>query len=149
MPRCKKCKCKVNKEDLLIKWIYYFCTNNCYTDYISYQKQTKNPPKLNKAIKKISSNNKNTIAKFTTETKAQILIRDKNCILCSKWISDYHHCYYWWQAEHWEDRNNVNKWVWLCANCHFQIHHWTDWYSQEYRKYCIDYVNWDLKKIVF
>lgn len=128
----KLCKqCWNTNENALLK----LC-KQCY-----YEDKIKNPTKWYKAIKKISNKNKNTIAKFTTEAKAQILIRDKSCILCSKWISDYHHIYYWWQAEHWEDRNNVNKWVWLCKLCHHNIHHWITWLSQELRQKCIDYIN--------
>jgi hypothetical protein len=39
------------------------------------------------------------------------------------------------------DRNNVEKWVWLCAIHHYQIHHWKDWISQDLRYKCIDYIN--------
>lgn len=139
--KCKKCKCKVNKEDLVIKWINYFCSNNCYLDYIDNQKETKKPITQRKAIRNKSKTNTNIQAKFTTETKAKILIRDKHCIICWNWISDYHHIYYGWQAEYWEDRNNIEKGVWLCKLCHHNIHHWNTWLSQELRYKCIDYIN--------
>ena len=87
------------------------------------------------------------IAKFLPSIQAKILLRDKFCIICnSKWktsgISDYHHVYYWAiQAEkNNPDRNNPDKWVWLCSKCHNEIHHWKNWLSQEFRDFCIDYI---------
>jgi hypothetical protein len=136
--KCKSCNKRNSIEETLFKWVYSFCDNFCYSNY---QKDNKSSPKVKNTIRKVSLKNKNTIASFTSETKAQILIRDRHCIICWNWISDYHHIFYWWQAEYWEDRNNVNKWVWLCAIDHFKIHHWVDWISQELRYKCIDYIN--------
>ena len=65
-------------------------------------------------------------AKFNSDTKKEILFRDRYCIICKKNnkyedITDYHHVYFWIEAEYWENRNDVNKWVWLCRNCHNEI----------------------------
>ena len=131
--KCKYCKCKVEKEKLIVRWINYFCSSICYSDFMD------DIPK--KVIKYVSTKNKNTPAKFTKEVKAQILLRDKHCIFCNNAIQDYHHVFYWAiQAEHWQDRNNVNKWVWLCRAHHERIHHFSDWTSQELRNRCIEYL---------
>lgn len=139
--KCNYCKTKQPVDTLLIKWIKCFCNNDCYSNYITDQKETKTSVIQIKAINKVSKTNSNTQAKFKTETKAKILIRDKHCIICWNWISDYHHIFYWWQAEHWPDRNNPEKGVWLCSSCHHNIHHWNSWLSQELRYKCIDYIN--------
>lgn len=88
-----------------------------------------------------SKTNKNVPAKFSSKVKAEILLRDKHCLFCPNWIQDFHHIFYGWQAEYWEDRNNINKWVWLCRHHHELIHHFTDGSSQKIRQQCIDYVN--------
>lgn len=44
--------------------------------------------KSTKKIKQVSTKNINIAAKFSKEIKAAILIRDKHCIICSKWITD-------------------------------------------------------------
>lgn len=67
-------------------------------------------------------------AKFTKETKLLILKRDRVCIWCKlEWrysdITDYHHVYFWLQAETTDDRNHYSKWIWLCRDCHNKIHH--------------------------
>lgn len=80
-----------------------------------------------KNIKKISTKNKNIAAKFSKETKAAILIRDKHCIYCDRWITDIHHVYFWTESEHWKDRNDINKWVWLCRDCHNEVHSCKQW----------------------
>jgi len=88
------------------------------------------------------------ISKFTTETKVLILIRDRKCILCKKewwkikWIMDYHHIYFWPHQTEYnnEKRNDVTRWVWLCKEHHYEIHHWIKWKWIEYRSYCIEYL---------
>ena len=93
---------------------------------------------------KTKKKNKNTIAKFSKEIKAEILIRDKSCIIkdCDNGIQDYHHAYYWAiHANLWPNRNDVDQWVWLCAACHANIHHFSNnWKSQELREYCMNYL---------
>ena len=39
-------------------------------------------------IDKVSKKNKNVSAKFNKKTQADILVRDKSCILCGKPITD-------------------------------------------------------------
>ncbi len=79
-------------------------------------------------------------ALFSKETKVQIFERDKHCLFCPDAIQDYHHIFYGWNAEYWEERNNVDKWVWLCRHHHELIHHFTDWSSQSIREQCIRYL---------
>lgn len=128
MKKCKQCWKPRNHNNSLIS----LCKECQYKKSYNSTKQRR--------IKQVSTKNKNTPARFTSKTKAEILIRDKSCILCSSPIQDYHHIYYWWQAEYWEDRNNSDKWVGLCRTCHEKIHHFSDWESQTLRKKCIEYI---------
>lgn len=128
--KCKFCKCKVNKEDLIVRWINYFCSNSCYSDFMD------NIPK--KVIKSISKKNKNTPAKFSKEVKAQILLRDKHCIFCDNWITDIHHVYFWTESNRTETRNDVNQWVWVCRVCHNEIHWCAIWKGK--RQEAIEYL---------
>lgn len=96
--------------------------------------------KYTKKIKQVSTKNNNIAAKFSKEIKAAILIRDKHCIICSRWITDIHHVYFWTQSEYWEDRNDINKWVWLCRDCHNEVH-WCkqcEWIRQQTINYLIN-----------
>ena len=116
----------------LALWIHSLVT------WQEYKFKEKKPPTK---IDKVSKKNKNTVASFSDKTKAAIFARDKHCLFCDDPITDYHHVYYWWlQAEHWPDRNDVNKWVWLCRMHHEKIHHFTDWTSQILRQKCILYI---------
>ena len=90
-------------------------------------------------IKQISTKNKNTSAKFSKETKWSIMIRDRQCIVCWKPITDIHHVYFWTQSNYWDNRNDVNQWVWLCRDCH-NVVHWCEKWSWARQK-CIDYLN--------
>ena len=81
---------------------------------------------------------KNTTAKFSNKTKQIILDRDICCILCSKQWIDCHHVYFGLEAEYWKDRNDPDKWVLLCRECHKKPH-WCkagEWDRQK----CIDYI---------
>lgn len=139
----------MNKKNCKICWSEFICyntiQNKCNKCVLDLQKQ-KWIKQTSIKIKQVSTKNKNTIAKFSSEIKAEILIRDKHCIFCSNPITDHHHIFYWWQAEHWPDRNEVNKWVWLCRLHHEKIHHFTDWTSQQLRQDCINYLNNFYKK---
>ena len=88
-------------------------------------------------IRKKSIKNKNNVAKFSEETKREIVERDKSCISCWDPWTDCHHIYFSQQAEYWEDKNNANKWVLLCRLCHWKVHSCKsgEWVRQE----CIDY----------
>jgi len=140
--KCKQCKTKF-KEIKYHNWLHYFCSQWCKEDFQEWyiQEQKKTPHKANKPINSISKTNKNTPAKFTTKTKWEMLKRDWACIICrSRNNIEYHHCYYWGQAEYWEDRNDLNKWVCLCHKCHHEIHHWNGMIWQALRERCKDYL---------
>ena len=51
--------------------------NLCTTNEHKF-KEKKTPTK----IKQVSTKNKNNSAKFNKETKVDIMLRDKNCIIC-------------------------------------------------------------------
>jgi hypothetical protein len=79
----KFCKiCGVENQNKLLP----YC-QKCYYEVNPYDK-AKTP------IKQFSNKNKNTIARFSQETKRQILIRDKSCIFCKSPIADLHHRYF-------------------------------------------------------
>ena len=80
-------------------------------------------------------------ARFTKETKESIYNRDKNCIICwIKWM-DFHHAWFWIEANRWEDRNQVKFGCLLCRDCHSDAHAFKRWYWT--RQDAIEY----LKKI--
>lgn len=111
-------------------WIQTLCTN------IEHKFKEKKMP--NK-IKQVSTKKNNTSAKFSKEIKAAILIRDKHCIICSKWITDIHHVYFWTESEYWKDRNDINKGVGLCRDHHLEVHWCKQW--EWLRQYFINYLN--------
>lgn len=127
MRKCKQCWWEIDHNNNLISR----CKPCQYEKSNNNKKQTK--------INFVSKTNKNTIAKFSIQIKAQILIRDKHCIFCDNAIQDYHHCYFWTEANRSETRNNVNQGVWVCRICHNEIHScWIwDWKRQE----AINYLN--------
>ncbi len=84
------------------------------------------------------TNNAWKVAKFTSDTKASILIRDKSCVLCKWSVMDYHHVYFSMQAERNETRNNIEKGVGLCRSCHDKCHACRSWHWE--RQECIDYL---------
>ena len=94
--------------------------------------------KSTKKIKQVSTKNINTAAKFSKEIKAAILIRDKHCIICSKWITDIHHVFFSQSAEYWEDRNDISKGVGLCRDHHLEVHWCKQW--EWIRQQTIDYL---------
>ena len=78
-------------------------------------------------------------AKFNMKVKKEILARDRKCIICWElgfW--SFHHVYFWQDAEYWDDRNNVNKWVLLCNNHHLEAHSCKRW--EGIRQDCINYL---------
>ena len=118
---------------------YNTIQNLCWPCMVAKNKQK--PLKAQKSIKKISSKNKNTPAKFSIETKAIIKARDKKCILCPKDWLEYHHAYFWpIQANYWPNRNDADQWVFLCHECHHEIHHWNKGKWKLYRMKCIEYL---------
>ena len=97
-----------------------------------------NEKKNTTKIKQVSTKNKNTPAKFSKETKWAIMIRDKQCIICWKPITDIHHVFFSQQAEYWDDRNDINKWVGLCREDHDLVHWCKQW--EWIRQFCIVYL---------
>lgn len=88
------------------------------------------------------------IAKFNPKVIKSINFRDKICILCKlnnklSRINDRHHIYFWLQAEVKEWRNDTNKGIWVCRDCHKDIHScrsW-EWSRQQVIDYIINYYN--------
>lgn len=81
------------------------------------------------------SNMKNVKAKFSNEVKQQVVERDIVCILCwAQWHS-VHHVFFWMEAEYTKDRNNADKGVLLCFNCHNKAH-----WDRETRNKCKEYL---------
>lgn len=77
-------------------------------------------------------------ARFSTEVKTQICIRDKVCIFCWNPWTDCHHCYYSQETNYWEDRNEVNQGVLVCRKHHEEIHSCSMWEGK--RQQAIDYL---------
>ena len=80
-------------------------------------------------------------AKFSNETKKAIYERDKyTCIVkeCTNHWIDPHHVYFWLQAKPDKNRNNVNKWVTICRDCHNKCHACKSW--QWIRQETINYL---------
>jgi len=103
-----------------------------------YLKQNKNSLWTRKAIRNVSSKRIQS-AKFSKETKKQILERDISCIICWNPWTDCHHVFYSQQTNYWEDRNEVNQWVLVCRKHHEEIHSCSMWEGK--RQECIDYLN--------
>lgn len=110
-------------------WIQNLCTDNKFNI-----KEKKTPTK----IKQVSIKNKNTVAKFSKETQATIMLRDKQCIWCGKPWSDFHHIYFWTQAMYTEDRNDSKYGCFLCRDCHNEAHGCEQW--QWLREQFINYL---------
>lgn len=86
----------------------------------------------------VDNRKKNTKRSFPKEMKEEVMNRDRCCILC--WDAktmELHHVFYGSDAEYWENRNNANKLVWLCKECHYDIH---SMWNREMRLRCISYL---------
>lgn len=128
--KCKKCKCKVNKEDLVIKWINYFCSTFCYVDYIDNQKETKKPIAQRKAINKISLKKKQRIKEWWSEVQLFKEIwneRKKECENCKRELTQarVHNFDHIIPKSRWEefrlDKSNIKL---ICFKCHFEKTNW-------------------------
>ena len=75
------------------------------------------------------------VAKFSNKVKQEIVERDMCCILCGKQGHSCHHVLFWMEAEYTPDRNNANKWVLLCFDCHNKAH-----WDKETREKCKRYL---------
>jgi len=80
-------------------------------------------------------------AKFNNKIKEQIYERDwKCCIIC--WVNywlQFHHVFFWLEANRWKDRNNIDQWVTLCSECHTGCHSCKSW--TWVRKKSVNYIN--------
>lgn len=91
-----------------------------------------------KVYKKVKAN---AIARFNGKIKKEIFKRQNwICIISWKKITDYHHVFFWIQANRWKNRNEVTQWVGLHYSIHHEIHHWVEWKWDEYRRRCIEYI---------
>lgn len=132
----KRCKiCNELNENPLLK----YCKKHYFEMEKVKPKKIYNIKTSFKKINNISKTNKNIPAKFSSKTKAEILIRDKNCIFCDKPITDIHHVFYSNEANRTQTRNNVDQGVWCCRDCHNEIHSCTT--KQGKRQEAIDYLN--------
>ena len=125
---CKTCWWSIDHNNTLI--------SRCKTCQYEYSNNNKKQTR----ISLVSKTNKNTPAKFTKEIKAKILLRDKHCIFCNNAITDIHHVYFWTQSNRTKTRNDENQWVWVCRDCHNEIHScWIwKWKRQEAILYLIN-----------
>lgn len=133
--RCKQCKEKIQEKEAVWSWPFYFCWKECRYDY------QKNVPAIQTKNKKAWR-----VAYFTPETKAQILIRDKQCVIewCTEAISDYHHVFFWAEAQYDSGRNDADRGVWLCKEHHHEIHHGIKWIWKDLNNECKEYL-WNIK----
>lgn len=91
--------------------------------------------------KKVTDNRKkNTKRKILESTKEKVYLRDDGkCIICWKFTNDeFHHARYGMESIYWETRNTPEELVLLCHLCHHHLHF--DWWNN-YREYCIEYLN--------
>ena len=77
-------------------------------------------------------------ARFSTEVKTEICIRDKVCILSWEPWHSVHHVYYWVDSNRWENRNDVDQWVLLSFEKHLEVHWCSKW--EGVRQECINYL---------
>lgn len=130
MKTCKNCWKPRNHNNPLIA-LCKECT---------WKKSNENKKQTRIKINSVSKTNKNVPAKFTQAAKDKIKARDKVCIICWAEWTEYHHCYFWANANRWPDRNEYHQWVLLCHACHHEIHHGIKWKSRLYRATCIEYL---------
>ena len=153
--KCRKCKQELNLDqfppmNIWKYWVWSTCFKCLWENKKYYEiKRTPLKPSIIK-INKVSKNNKNTIAKFSQKTKDEIKARDKVCIISGEKIEEYHHVYFWANANRWKNRNDADQWVWLSSEVHRIIHHPSPketQLSKIYRAKCIIYVKQIIKKL--
>ena len=81
--------------------------------------------------KQAISYKKNTVRKITKETKEIVYERDGGkCVFCGKHTQDhFHHLYWGIESEYSENRNDPDKLVLSCMDCHTICH------TKETKKY--------------
>lgn len=136
--KCKNCKCKVDKTELVINWINYFCSNKCSLDYITYLKQNKKPLTQRKAIKKISSKRKERLKDWWSELELFREIwneRKRECEVCKKTIYEASSFCFAHQApkgtypEHRLNKDNISL---VCSiKCHWEIDKLFSWIKRQ------------------
>ena len=82
--KCKHCWTKWNINDILFYWLNAFCDIDCYTDYISYQKQTKSSPKVKNTIRKVSLKKQQRIKEWWSEVEVfkEVEKINNTCWIC-------------------------------------------------------------------
>lgn len=90
--------------------------------------------------KVIDNRKKNTVRKISKETKEIVYERDEwKCVICKMGTAhpEFHHCFFWNQSNYWQNRNDADQLVTLCAFCHHKLHF--EW-GNNYRQMAIDYI---------
>lgn len=135
--KCRKCKS--------FKSLWQFQPMNIWKYWVASTCKSCNLVKVfatNKTIKQVSKKNKNTPANFSSQVKWNMIARDWWCIICRKRNNlQCHHAYFWASSNLTETRNDLDQWVCLCPDCHFETHNWTAWRWKDFRQLCIDHLN--------
>ena len=92
--------------------------------------------------KKVTDNRKKSptrkIDKWVAE---EVRIRDWMCIICSdNEIHEIHHVWHGGEKQLDEWRNGADRLVWLCKDCHHELHFWIK--SLWYREFTKQYLKW-------
>jgi len=84
---------------------------------------------------------RNTVRYIDKKTAEEVLERDRYCCaLCrSNFKLEIHHIHYGINAEYVKERNNSDRLITLCGNCHYSIHNTKG--GQGIREACIKYIN--------
>lgn len=146
--RCRKCKETLDITEFQMmsigKYGVWSTCIKCIAENIKPYEIKRTPLKRSeKPVNKISKTNKNKIAKFPQKTKDEIKARDKVCIISWDPIEEYHHVFYWANANRWPNRNNADQGVGLSSNIHRIIHHPSPKETKKakiYRARCMEYV---------
>lgn len=79
----------------------------------------------------VDNRKKNTVRKITKETKEIVYERDEwKCVFCTRYTQDhFHHILWGLDSEYTEDRNDPDKLVLACSDCHTICH------TKETKKY--------------
>lgn len=66
---------------------------------------------------------KNPTRKIDKWVAQDVKIRDSVCIICTNSpITQVHHVWYWGEKQLDEWRNGADRLVWLCNECHHELH---------------------------
>lgn len=84
----------------------------------------------------------NTKRHISKETKEIVYERDwGKCVFCKHSTKDhFHHIYWWLESEYTEDRNNPDKLILACSDCHTKCHtKETKKYRELWKQYITNY----------